>query len=113
MRRSIAHILILSVAVTSVNPVVGAESPLPRLRGSVEAVYELIERVLPGSSLHFSLSFINASECQSEGGAVGACFRISDAENATTAVYGTSASELSAGVGFYLREYCGMTVVSG
>lgn len=83
--------------------------PVPTLLGSVEAVYALLERVLPGSSSHFALSLLNSSACT---GPILSCFTIDDAPAGMTAIAGTTASELSGGVGLYLREYCGMTVVS-
>ena len=64
------------------------------------------ERVLPGSSSHFNLSLtascpgITTSQ---------ACFTLADAGQ-TVAVTGTSASELTAGIGAYFRDYCNMTI---
>ena len=77
----------------------------PYLIGNVSAVYDMLERVLPGSSSHFALSL--ALGCA--GTASPYCFAVSDAPGGLVAVVGTSASELSAGVGTYLREVCNMT----
>jgi hypothetical protein len=79
-----------------------AQAPPPTLpQGTVQSAYELLERVLPGSSPHFSLSF----------GACGSahCFSMSDA-GGKVAITGTSASQLTAAIGIYFREYCNMTV---
>ena len=38
------------------------------------------------------------------------CFTIADLPDGKTRVTGTTASELTGGVGVYLREHCGMTV---
>ena len=58
------------------------------LTGTTDAVAALLERVLPSSSKHFALSITPAMRCP--GG--------------TTAIAGTSASELTGGAGLYLRE---------
>jgi alpha-N-acetylglucosaminidase len=74
------------------------------LRGNVDAVEALLERVLPGSSGHFELSLVDA--CPD---AEAPCFSISDS-GGKTAIAGSGANELSAGVGYYLREYNNMTI---
>ena len=78
------------------------------LVGSVPAVAALLERVLPGSATRFELSI--APTCP--GVPAGkACFTLADgAGGKTIKVTGTSASELTGGVGAYLREYCNMTI---
>ena len=81
------------------------------LTGSVAAVYDLLDRIIPGSAVHFYLSFLPSTACPL-GPSGTACFNISDAAGGHTAIAGTSASELSAGVGAYLREFCGMTTAS-
>lgn len=85
--------------------------PSSKLTGSVAAVYDLLERIIPGSAAHFALSFLPPTACPL-GPSGTACFNISDAAGGHTAIAGTSASELSAGVGVYLREFCGMTTAS-
>jgi hypothetical protein len=72
--------------------------PGPYLIGNVTAVYDMLERVLPGSSTHFSLSLVPSCGMPSP------CFSVSDGPGGVVSVVGTSASELSAGVGVYLRE---------
>ena len=77
----------------------------PPAQGNVTAVYDLLERILPGTSSHFTFSL--ASSCP--GTSALSCFRITDGAGGTTAVLGTSASELTAGLGVYMKEYCNMT----
>ena len=76
--------------------------PLPPV-GDVAAAYALLERVLPGASPSFAFS-LDAS-CPG----VGRCFTLSDAP-AGVAIAASSVSELTAGLGVYLREYCNMTL---
>lgn len=79
------------------------------LPGNVSAVYSLLERILPGSSGNFSLA-IDTEFCNSSKS--GLCFHLSDNGNVTNkiSIIASSASELSAGLGYYLREYCYMTM---
>ena len=85
--------------------------PPPHDGGPAAAVYALLERVLPGASARFALSLAPSCPGLPPGAA---CFALADASGPggapQTAVSGTSASELAAGVGFYLRELCGMTI---
>ena len=78
------------------------ELPRHRLSGDVAAAYDLLERVLPGSSSHFSLSFLqNVTEAQ---------FRVFDLPATfQVGIAATSASEMTAGLGWYLREVCNLT----
>lgn len=77
------------------------------LKGNVTAVYDLLERVIPGSSNHFALSIV--SSCPSV--PVGqACYSMTDGSNGQINIVGTTAAELTAGVGVYLREFCNMTI---
>ena len=78
----------------------------PHLTGNVSAVYALLERVLPGSAAHFELSL----ESKEPGGQQANRFVLSDTADGRTRVVGTTASELTGGLGVYLREFCGMTV---
>ena len=79
----------------------------PHLVGNATAVAALLERVLPGSSAQFMLSI----EPSCPGIPAGkACFSLSDGPAGRTKITGTSASELTGGLGVYLREHCGMTV---
>lgn len=84
---------------------VPSAAPLSDPRGNVSAVYALLERVLPGSSSHFYLSLEDGS-C---GSVLPPCFLVADGPGGVVNVSGTSASELTAGLGTYLRETCGMT----
>eukprot|EP01052_Picozoa_sp_SAG31_P026065 SAG31_NODE_2335_length_5925_cov_3.925506_4_plen_229_part_00 len=81
----------------------------PHLVGSVPGVQALLDRVLPsGSSSHFELSLSPTCPGVPAGTA---CFTLLDgAGGETTKITGTSASELTGGIGYYLREYCNMTV---
>lgn len=66
----------------------------------------LQERVLPGSSAHFDLSLVTS--CPGTPGGK-ACFTLADA-GAKVAVTGTTAAELTAGIGAYFRDFCNMTI---
>ena len=82
----------------------------PHLVGTTAAVSALLERVLPGSSAHFVLSI--APTCPGVANGTN-CFTLadsSDGDGAQTVITGTTASELTGGLGVYLREYCGMTI---
>lgn len=78
-----------------------------QLIGNVSAVVDLIERVLPGESGRFALSL---GACA--GAAPPPCFTIADGAvpGASLALTASSASELSAGVGLYLREFLNVTI---
>lgn len=78
----------------------------PPAQGNVSAVYELIERVLPGTSSHFTLSIVSTCSNVPAGKS---CFTLSD-NGQTLSIAGTSAAELTAGLGYYMREYCNMTI---
>ena len=82
----------------------------PKPRGTVAAVYDLLDRVLPGAASHFRLSL---GACP--GGAAPPCYHLSDADaneggQAKIVVTGTGASELSAALGHYFRHFCNMTI---
>ena len=79
----------------------------PHLVGNASAVYALLERVLPGSSGHFALSI--AAGCPGVPSGTN-CFTLRDGPSGKTEITGTTASELTGGLGVYLREHCGMTV---
>ena len=88
-----------------------ASASAPPLIGNVSAVYAMLERVLPGSSAHFALSLLPPTQACAAGVAA-PCFVLTagPAPGAEVALAGSSASELSAGVGHYLREYLNMTI---
>jgi hypothetical protein len=73
---------------------------------SVQPAYELLDRLLPGSSNHFDLKIDNS--CQSNASA--ACFTMRDASDGRIAIAGTSVSEITAACGVYLREWCNLTI---
>ena len=98
---------LLALLIAPAAPVTPATFP-PHLTGNVSAVYALLERVIPGSSTHFELAL--APSCSGASGPAGAaCFALSDASSKTR-ITGTSASELTGGLGVYLREWCNITV---
>jgi hypothetical protein len=72
--------------------------------GNVSAVEELLDRVLPGAREHFQLA-IDSSACSSAG-----CFTLEDGSDGTIKVTGSSASDVSAGVGSYLMDHANMTI---
>ena len=74
--------------------------------GSVQAVYALLERLLPNASSHFSFSL--TPTCP--GLAPGPCFTLADAPAGAVSIAGTSNAELTAGLGLYLREHCNLTI---
>ena len=77
-------------------------------RGTTDAVYAMLGRVLPkGGQAHFKLSMVDG-DCAT--GTAPPCFSLKDNTDGTISIDGSSASELSAGVGVYLREYCNMTI---
>ncbi len=96
---------------TALACVASASASAPPLIGNVSAVYALLERVIPGSSPHFALSLLPPAQACAAGVAA-PCFVLSpgSAPGAEVALAGSSASELSAGVGHYLREYLNMTI---
>jgi len=73
--------------------------------GTTDAVYALIERTLPGSKTHFSL--VLADTCP---GSAPPCYSLADGDAGVVTVTATGAAELAAGVGYYLREYCSMSI---
>jgi hypothetical protein len=73
--------------------------------GTVQSAYDLLERVLPGSSPHFALTFTPACP----GAASPHCFTLADAPGGGVAIAGTSSSQLTAAIGIYLRDYCNLT----
>ena len=77
-----------------------------QLTGNVSAVYDLLERVLPGSSSHFLLSFSTSCSDQINSAP---CFVISDSGDKIS-ISGTGASELTAALGEYFRNWCNMTI---
>ena len=67
----------------------------------------LLERVLgAGGSDHFTLSINESLSCPDKNN----CFTLADGADGKIVVTGSTASELTGGLGVYLREYCGMTI---
>jgi hypothetical protein len=88
----------MALRALSLFAVIGAA--LGQSRGDVASVYELLERVIPGSSDHFNLSFVTSCSGVAAGTA---CFTMKDAPAGTVAIAGTTAAELTAGLGVYVR----------
>lgn len=70
--------------------------------GSVSAVYELLERMIPTGSSHFDLALADSSTN-------GSWFRVEDGQG-RVAITASGTSELASGLGFYLRERCNITI---
>eukprot|EP00759_Apiculatamorpha_spiralis_P034366 PhF_6_TR35416/c0_g1_i2/m.51550/K01205/NAGLU; alpha-N-acetylglucosaminidase len=83
------------------------QSPTPN-RGNVSAAYDLLERLIPYSSSHFQLGFLPTPPPAACGGAK--CFTAHDSEMDEIVILGTTASEITAGIGWYLKERCNMTI---
>jgi hypothetical protein len=111
--RSLALILGLLGPASSMSRMPAPASPL---RGTVAAVRDLLDRVLPGSNSHFDLML--ADSCGGTGtlssskavAPSSGCYRLADAPGGRISVVATSASELTAGLGSYFREDCNMTI---
>ena len=98
--------LVLACSALASATATGGSFP-PHLVGNASAVHALLERVLPGSSTHFELAVAPACPGVPAGKA---CFTLADGAGGKVKITGTSASEISGGLGVYLRERCGMTV---
>jgi len=95
--------LLAAAALLAAPAAVLAQPPAP---GTVAAAYALLERVLPGSSAQFALSISPSCAGVPAGRS---CFTLAD-NNTQVSIVGTSAAELTAGIGHYFREYCNMTI---
>ncbi|KAL3940807.1 MAG: hypothetical protein SGBAC_004723 [Bacillariaceae sp.] len=75
--------------------------------GNTDAVYKLINRVLKQDDHPFQLEIAPSSSATKESN----YFELQDGENANEIlIKGSTVSELGAGVGWYLRHYCNMTL---
>lgn len=81
----------------------------PHLIGDVAAVYALADRVLGETVASAQFAFSIQQACPGVDPGV-YCFTLSDRADGKISITGTTASELTAGLGVYLREWCGMTV---
>ena len=72
-------------------------------RGKVSAVYDLLDRVLgiENHPIQLSIESLPSSKLY---------FRLEDDGDKNVVITASTASELSAGVGYYLRHYCNMTL---
>lgn len=106
---TLAVLLCISNASTPASASFHSDPNPAKPQGTVAAVYALLDRVLPGSASHFRLVI---GACP--GGALPPCYHLGDDNDdnggARVAVTGTGASELSAAVGYYFRQYCNMTL---
>ena len=88
-------------------PSMSADFLAPQLIGDVMAVYDMLDRVLPGSKDHFVLNVRGAAVDMPS-------YTVSDTCHATgpckVTVSGSGANEVASGIGWYLRERCNMTV---
>lgn len=92
--------LLLTLVVTC--PAHAAPSiPLPT--GNAAAVYALLERLYAGASPFFNLAL--GASCPT----TAACFTLEDGPASTLNIRGSTASELSTGLGVYLRDYVNAT----
>eukprot|EP00729_Bicosta_minor_P015069 gene15069-19943_t len=71
--------------------------------GTVQSVYDLLDRSLPGSKAHFLLSITPNTNGDYK-------VSLSDEVDGKVKIDATTASELAFGVGHYFREYCNMTI---
>jgi len=90
-----------------------ASTPKPPT-GNATAVGDLLERILPGSSDHFVLELEPAppgaaAAAAAVPGQAAAHFTLADAPGGKVKVTGMTASDLSAGVGAYLMDFCNLT----
>lgn len=83
--------------------------PTPQVVGEVSAVYDLIDRVLGSTTtshpFHLKLTTKKSNNEK-------LFFQLEDdsINDGEIQITGTTANELSAGVGWYLRHYCNMTI---
>jgi alpha-N-acetylglucosaminidase len=113
LRKQLVSVVVITCATTLAAGAASVTGPRPvatfppHLVGSVDAVVDLLQRVLPGSASHFEL----AIEPRCPGIPAGkACFTLTDGVDETIKITGTSASEITGGIGIYLREHCNMTI---
>lgn len=89
--------------------VCAAHAAAPPLIGNVSAVYALLERLIPGASSHFQLS-LRDPEGACAAGVAAPCFVLTPGTgSAEVALAGSSAAELTAGLGHYFRDYLNFT----
>ena len=102
-----ALLLLLGCLVCPAAAAASMVPPFPtHLVGNVSAVSALLERVVPGASAHFEFEIAAAAAVGSKN-----AFTISDTRDGRRIrITGTTASELTGGLGVYLREHCGMTI---
>ena len=97
--RSLALALVLAAHVLPAACVPEANLPV----GKVSAVYDLLDRLLPGQRGNFTFELGGCGSTKPP------CYAIA-AKGGSVAITGSGANEISAGLGFYLREHAGMVV---
>lgn len=130
---AVAVLLVLAgrVNAAAAEPMTSARGHLPELagayklpskpQGTVDAAYGVLTRTLGAAAAsQFTLRFIDPSPSEDAMPSTAAycapgvpppCFRISGGgPGANVTIEGTGASELTAGLGMYLREYCNATI---
>lgn len=81
-----------------------ADASSASLVGETSAVYDLIDRVLGGKDHPIQLKLVSPPSSSS------LYFTLQDGEDEQVKITASTASELGAGVGWYLRHYCNMTL---
>jgi len=78
-------------------------------KGDVHKAYDLLGRVLSAQEAsHFRLKFTSPGDCGSDGRS---CFSLrDDPDSGELVVTGTTVSEITAGIGHYLRQMCNVTI---
>ena len=71
--------------------------------GDTAALYDLLERILPGERRCFTFEVVNATTSKDDTVHVVAL-------NGSVVIKGTGTNELAAGLGFYLREHCSAVI---
>ena len=78
--------------------------------GDVEAVYGIVERLFGPEALNnFTFSKSSVPGCELPDSTSENCANVV-ASNGKVAIVGSGANEISAGLGFYLRDVCNLTI---
>jgi hypothetical protein len=91
-----------ATAVSAYNPTTTAPPT-----GSPDAVYEMLDRILPGQRRHFTFTVVPT--CNALTAPQQACFSYSS-KGGKVVIEATGANELAAGLGHYLREHVGAVI---
>eukprot|EP00943_MAST-04B_sp_MAST-4B-sp1_P003537 g3537.t1 len=101
--------LITLVAMVVVTITTATSAPVLKNTGSVAAVKGLVQRVFSAYEFAspFEFKLIGDTTCK---GIKPPCFAVADLPGGKISISGTTAAELAAGVGFYLRQVANMTI---